>query len=75
MSAYMTTDDSAGLVVKVRRSILQKFVKDSECVSIVCPKRHPWFCYFMFTIGNCKFGPLDDKSRNPVGFDFKYGTN
>ena len=30
--------------------------KDSECVSIVCPKRHPRFCYFRFTFGNCKFG-------------------
>ena len=29
--------------------------KDRECVCIVFPKRHPKFCYFRFTFGNCKF--------------------
>ena len=29
---------------------------DKECISSACPKRHPRFCYFRFTFGNCKFG-------------------
>ena len=29
---------------------------DQECISTACPKRHPRFCYFRFTFGNCKFG-------------------
>ena len=33
----------------------REICKDSECISIVCPKRHPRFCYFIFTFGNCKF--------------------
>ena len=40
-----------------------------ECISSACPKRHPRFCYFRFTFGNCKFGNSCRYLHNTPGYD------